>query len=373
MANGDTSLSRPGQTNLAGSAYSLFLKKFAGEVLTTFETEAKLKDLAVVRTITGGESAQFPVLGTATAKYHTPGQNIADGANTYLNTIRHAERIIAVDNLMVSATTIAKIDEAMNHYDLRSLYTTELGRALAKKFDTTVAQVICQAARSSPSFTGGGYGFSIAEATFTTSAAELIRGITKVALRMDMQDVPKEDRYVVLRPQQYYLLTGGAATGQGGPLLDKDFSDGNGDFAKGTIYKVAGMNIIMSNNVPASAVAADGAARNSVHVRGDTLNNSGAGGAIATGSLTLGNNGVWWTPVPDTAADAGLSLSGYQVDMTNTVALAFHKSAMGTVKLMDIAIESEYRMDLQAHLFVAKYAMGHNVLRPECAYELRSA
>lgn len=372
MANGDTTLSRPGQTNLANSVYALFLKKFAGEVLTTFETEAKLKDLATVRTITGGESAQFPVLGTATAKYHTPGQNIADGANTYLNTIRHAERIIAVDNLMVSATTIAKIDEAMNHYDLRSLYTTELGRALAKKFDTTVAQVICQAARSSPSFTGGGYGFTIADAAFLTSAANLIRGLYKVALRMDMQDVPKEDRYVVLRPAQYYMLTGGGAAGSGGSLLDRDFSDGNGDFAKGIIYKVAGMNIIVSNNIPSSNVAAQTEARNSVHLRGDTLNNSGSG-AVGNADLTLGDNGNWWTAVPDTAVDTGATASGYAVNMTNTVALAFHKSAIGTVKLMDIAIESEYRMDLQAHLFVAKYAMGHNVLRPECAYELRSA
>lgn len=372
MANGDTTLSRPGQANLSGSNYALFLKKFAGEVLTTFETEAKLKDLSVTRAISGGESAQFPVLGTATAKYHTAGQNIADGGNSYLNTIKHAERIIAVDNLMVSAVTIAKIEEAMNHYDLRSLYTTELGRALAKKFDTTLAQVICQAARSSPSYTGGPYGFTIAEAAFATNVNTLIRGIFKIAQRMDMNDVPKEDRYLLVRPAAYYALSG-AISGTGTPVLDRDFgNEGNGSIAEGSVLKVAGLKVIMTNNMPSTSVAADSAARNTVHVRGDCIDNANLGTAAPTADLSLGTTS-WWSAVPDTAVDTGATLSGYAVNMTNTYALGFQKSAVGTVKLLDIALESEYRMDLQAHLFVAKYAMGHNVLRPECAYELRLA
>ena len=36
MANGDTTPSRVGQINSAGDADALFLKKFAGEILTTF-------------------------------------------------------------------------------------------------------------------------------------------------------------------------------------------------------------------------------------------------------------------------------------------------------------------------------------------------
>lgn len=377
----NTSLSRPGlnQNNTGAGNFNLFLKKFSGEVLATFETEAKLKDLCRVRAITGGESAQFPILGTAAAKFHTAGENIAASTNTYLSTIGHAEKVIALDNLMVSAVTIAKIDEVMNHFDLRSSYTTELGRALAKKFDTTIAQTLALGARANPNFpfthAAARFGFTLADAAFDTTAATLISGIFKVAERMDMQDVPKEDRYVVLRPKHYYMLLN--AAGSAGSLLDKDYSTGNGDFADGTVYKVAGMKVIVSNNVPNSAVAADAGGRNSVSIRGTTVNNDGTT-AITTANSTLALIGTgttptttWFTRPPDATVTTGQSLSGYQVDMTNTVALCFQKEAIGTVKAMDIAIESEYRMDLQAHLFVAKYAMGHNVLRPECAYELR--
>ena len=50
--------------------------------------------------------------------------------------------------------------------------------------------------------------------------------------------------------------------------------------------------------------------------------------------------------------------------------LAGHKSAIGTVKLLDLAVESEYSMSKQSHLMLAKYAMGHGILRPEAAVSI---
>ena len=46
---------------------------------------------------------------------------------------------------------------------------------------------------------------------------------------------------------------------------------------------------------------------------------------------------------------------------------------MGTVKLMDMAMESQYDIRRQGTLMVAKYAMGHGVLRPAAAVELATA
>ena len=50
--------------------------------------------------------------------------------------------------------------------------------------------------------------------------------------------------------------------------------------------------------------------------------------------------------------------------------IAGTKEAIGTVKLLDLATESDYQIERQGSLFVAKYAMGHGVLRPECAVEV---
>jgi hypothetical protein len=44
--------------------------------------------------------------------------------------------------------------------------------------------------------------------------------------------------------------------------------------------------------------------------------------------------------------------------------------AVGTVKLMDLAMEGDYETRRQGTFIVAKYAVGHDWLRPECAVEL---
>ena len=61
------------------------------------------------------------------------------------------------------------------------------------------------------------------------------------------------------------------------------------------------------------------------------------------------------------------------VDATSTAALVMHKAAVGTVKLMDLAMESDYDIRRQGTLMVAKYAMGHGILRPAAAVELKTA
>ena len=69
---GITDPSRVGQINSAGDVDALFLKKFSGEILQTFEESNVFKPLHTIRTIENGKSAQFPVTGIATANYHTP-------------------------------------------------------------------------------------------------------------------------------------------------------------------------------------------------------------------------------------------------------------------------------------------------------------
>jgi hypothetical protein len=66
MANGDTSPSRVGQINSAGDVDALFLKKFSGEILQTFEESNVFKALHTVRTIENGKSKTSLTLETAT-------------------------------------------------------------------------------------------------------------------------------------------------------------------------------------------------------------------------------------------------------------------------------------------------------------------
>lgn len=351
MANGNTSPSRVGLIEGGSDNDALFLKKFSGEILQTFEESNIFKPLHTIRTIESGKSAQFPVTGIASASYHTPGENIADGGNSYLSDIKKSEKIITIDKMLVASTFLANIDDVKNHYDIRSVYANELGKALAVRFDTALAKVFIAAARTGANLSQVGKGGSILDISANTfvnfgdansdagdpTGAELVAALFSAAQRMDEHDVPSDGRFCVLRPQEYYKLITGADDSNSFSLtsaINKDIG-GAGSLAAGNIPQIAGISIFKSNHIPSTDLSAV---------------SSGDGGS---NNDVFGGNGV-----------------GYNGNFTTTKGIVSHSAAVGTVKLLDLATESEYQIERQGTLFVAKYAMGHGVLRPECAIEL---
>jgi len=315
MAN--ATITNIGKVNNAGTADALFLKVFAGEVLTSFEQATVTAGKGMERTIASGKSAQFPVMGRSSADYHTPGEEIVG------TTLNHAEKVITINDLLLSHHFIPNIDEAKNHYDVRSTYSSEMGRALAFQKDKHVLQTMLQAALASANVGDSGYaaGTSITSANSGTSAAALITALFDAAEAMDDAYVPSEGRCTFLKPAQYYLLANASNA------INVDFS-GRGSIAEGTVPQVAGISLIKTPHLP-------------------------------TSNITSG-------------VDAGTG-TRQAVNASNTTAIITHPSAVGTVKLMDLAVESEYDIRRQGTLMVAKYAMGHGVLRPEAAVQIKTA
>ena len=308
MANANVSFQ--GQNNGAGATDATFLKVYAGEVAATFQTQSKFLDKHKIRTIQFGKSATFPVVGQNSASYHTAGNEITG------NSVLQGERVITIDDLLISSVFTSNIDEAKNHYDYRGQMTGEAAFALANQFDMNVARVGVLAARAAATLTGGFGGSALTNANFSTDSAALAKGIFDAAQALDEKNVPETGRYIFLRPAEYNLLA------QNVNLINQWYG-GQGAISEGTILKVAGVQVVKTNNLPKTVVATGPAA--------------------------------------------------YQGDFTNTVGLVMHESAVGTVKLLDIATEMDYDIRRQGTLIVAKYAMGHGILRPECAVELKKA
>jgi N4-gp56 family major capsid protein len=296
---------------------NLFLKVFAGEVLTAFDETNVMKDLHTSRTISSGKSASFPVTGKANAAYHTVGTPLLG-----TQTIKHNEIVINIDDVLIADTFIANIDEAKNHYDVRAEYSRLLGMALAKEFDTRTMRVGLLAARSSATITGGNGGSALTDADANTNGASLAASIFEAAKVMDEKDVPENERVCIVKPAQYYNLV------QTTDVINRDWG-GAGVYADGSVLKVAGVQIVKSNNLPTTNVSA-----------------------------VTGENNT------------------YSGNFSTTAALVLQKQAIGTVKLMDLAVEQttgDYNIMYQGTLMAAKYAMGHGVLRPECAVEIKTA
>lgn len=357
-------------TGSAGNE-DLFLKVFSGEVLTTFEENNAMLPLTRQRTISSGKTAQFPVTGVAAAKYHTPGESLFADEQTsddplYLSKINHAERTIAIDGVLTASAFLADIDEAKNHYEVRSIYSTEIGRQLAYTADKNMIRTVIAGARTTTDRFGTAAGDTaaliaspylggtlcldgsdanagdtyqiggIGDDDGTVEGSEWVKGIFKMAELMDSKNVPQHGRYVMMPPAEYYKLIT-----ENTDAINRDYNpEGNGSVASGEVVSVAGCTILKSNHIPNTSETSATNVHNSSSINNDVFGGSGVGYG--------------------------------QADFSETIGIGFQMESVGTVKLLDLAMESEYMMERLGTLMMARYAMGHGVLREEACYEFSS-
>lgn len=320
MANATPS--RLGQINGAGDNLAMFLKVFAGEVLTTFNRSTYFGDKVIRRTIPSGKSAQFPTTGIITSYVHNPGDEILG------NKVNANERVISIEGLNIAPAFIANIDEAMNHYDYRSIYSTDIAQALSKLRDGNLSRVIVNAARiTTPNvkgvFPGDALDSTSVNAAYATDGPTLFNGIYDAGVVLDTRDVPSDGRFTTVRPTQYALLV------KSEKPFDYRLNDGKtglGGYAEGAVRMINGMPVGKTNNYA-------------------NTNNVGDDSQPAS----------------------------RQHDYSVSQAIIHHKSAAGEVALQDVTMEAEYDMRRQGWLTLGKYLSGMDVLRPEAAYELQSA
>ncbi len=121
-----------------------FLKLFSGEVLTVFNRETIFKDLTLKRSISSGKSASFPITGRFSSRYHRPGDWITGQGNKG----QIGEKIITIDDLLIADVSLYNLDEAKLHWDVRSIYSKELGRALSRAYDQRLVRTLLAASES---------------------------------------------------------------------------------------------------------------------------------------------------------------------------------------------------------------------------------
>lgn len=221
------------------------LKVFSGEVLTSFEEKNIFLGLVQTRTISSGKSAQFPVIGSydAAAIEHVPGEDVTP------QLISAGERVITIDNLKYASVFVDNFEEAMSHYEVRSQYSTEMGRKLANTIDTDVLTTLnacvgtgLEEVGQPASQAAVSYTYSSATLGAEERGNELIAQIFLAQSTLDGKDVPGE-RYVAVCPADYYKLV------QSTHGVNKDYTNGNGGIDTGKITQIAGNNIVVSNRI----------------------------------------------------------------------------------------------------------------------------
>lgn len=303
-------LNRPGQINSTGNVDAQWLRMFSGETLAQFQDYSVMRSRTMIHSLDHGKSATFPAFGKAVAVYHTPGADL-DG-----QVIAGAEREIFVDDMLTASVWIHKIDQLKTHFDFRSAYSRELAAAMARTFDTNLHQVAILAARASSTVTGGNGGTRIVSANSKTDPDAFVDALSAMQQAFDEKYIPEEDRYCVVSPALYQLLF------KANKLINRDYDVG-GSIKKGRVGEIYGFEIVKSAHMPST-------------------------------NVTTGP-------------------SAYQGDFRTTTASCFHRTAVGTVQLMEMVMETEYWATRKSTFVSCANAVGHGILRPESAGEIATA
>ncbi|QHJ79945.1 MAG: hypothetical protein [Caudoviricetes sp.] len=317
----------------AGDKLALFLKVFGGEVITAFTRTSVTMNRHMVRSIQSGKSAQFPVLGRTKAFYLQAGENMDDKRKD----MKHTEKVIHIDGLCVSDVLIYDIEDAMNHYDVRSEYTAQLGEALALAADGAVLAEMVKLCNlptaSNENIKGLGEAsvLAIGEQSALTDQVELgkaiIAQLTLARARLTTNYVPAADRTFYTTPDNYSAILAALMPNAANyaALIDPE---------RGSIRNVMGFEVV---EVPHLTI---GGAGDDYPEEGEVPANQKHGfPATASGDV--------------------------RVAMDNVVGIFNHRSAVATVKLKDMNLERARRANYKADQIIAAYAMGHGGLRPE--------
>lgn len=269
------------------------------------------------------KSASFAVMGRTRSKYLAPGDSLDDQRKKF----EHTEKVIAIDGLLTADCLITDIDDAMNHYDVRVEYSRQLGEALAQSTDCAIINELANMAAKDATVKenipdndagadkvqGTGKAFEFATGLALSQSADygnkILEGLLAARAAFTKNYVPMGDRYCLLTPEGYSALIKAL-------MPDSANYQALFDPNSGKLQTICGFEVI---EVP-------------------HLINEGVDGKhkLSTKYTAAGLQGI-----------------------------VFHRSAVGTVKLKDLAMERARRAEYQADQIIAKMAMGHGGLRPE--------
>jgi hypothetical protein len=304
----DANVSRLGEKNATGGNYTeIFLEEFSGLVLAKYDTVQMTDDRQVMRNITSGKSAQFPMVWSTVAAWHTPGAEIIG------QDIKHNAKTISIEDLLYSDAFIDVLDDAMNHYEVKSQYAHQIGEALANTRDQNTFRAVFTGAAASHLIdtSGDNDGTALQSAGMSTTAATLKAAVYDAAQTFDEKNIPQSERYAAFLPLAWYLML------EDGEFVHRDYA-GQGSKAVATMPFAADLQVLKSNNIP-------------------TANDTAA------------------TLVPTVLRD----------DFRECIGVAWHKSGIATVKLLDLRTSATWDERRQGTLLLGSFAIGQDYIRPE--------
>ena len=236
-----------------GTANPLHVDEYAGEVESQIIKSSIMREYVPMKSIRGTDTVTNNRIGTTSLQAVVPGIRPDSG------TVEFDNISVRVDTIVLARNNVALLHDFQSSFNVRAELGQDHGKIIGRFFDEAF---IIQAIKAALIVIGTGAGETPAPEGFqsgsqvTLTAAndeldpdKLQRGIEDVCQEMEEKDVELDGAIIFMAPAQYYALK------RNDKLISKDYSMGNGDYAKGLVLESNGIRVVKTNRIPDQAAA----------------------------------------------------------------------------------------------------------------------
>ena len=249
--------------SVSGQANSFFLPSVYSRKVLNFFRKASVVE-AITNTDYAGEISAF---GDSVKIIKEPVISVSDytrGSDTTATKLTDQELNLVVDSAKAFKFIVDDIETNMSHVNFKEVASSSAAYALKDSYDAAVlASMFSGVSASSPDHIIGSDS-ATADATLShaTNSVDLLGSdgtgvdaldlMTRLARKLDDQNVPEEGRWFVASPDFYEELGK-----SGSKLLSVDFNAGQGSIRNGLVSsgKLRGFDMYKSNNIAATSNA----------------------------------------------------------------------------------------------------------------------
>lgn len=253
----------------SGNINPLYIEQYGGEVEHRFLKDSFMRQFFKFKSVRGTDTITNDRIGHTALQKVSRGVRPTDSSPTFDNIS------VKVDTIVLARTNQFLLDDFLSHIDVRKEVGIEHGKTIGKFFDESfIVQAIkaCQITNQDPEGNvSGGWAEALNPSSgskpsnIVRTAPEGFQGGSVVILNADgdeedpellelaiqdlcqkieEKDVDIMEGVLLMRPAQYYTLL------RNDKLINKDFSTANGDYAAGTVMRVNGVRVQVTNRFP---------------------------------------------------------------------------------------------------------------------------
>lgn len=255
----------------SGNVNPLYIEQYGGEVEHRILKDSFMRQFFTFKSVRGTDTITNDRMGFTELQKVSRGVRPTDSSPTFDNIS------VKVDTIVLARTNQFLLDDFLAHLDVRKEVGMEHGKTIGKFFDEAfiiqgikAAQITnvdpdgnesggwesgstyTQVKRTAPEGFQGATPVMLGAANDEADSDKLERAIQDMCQKIEEKDVDIQSGVVLVRPAQYYVLL------RNSKLLDRDYSEMNGDYAKGKVLMANGVRIQVTNRLPAYGVGKTG-------------------------------------------------------------------------------------------------------------------